>query len=104
MSKISFALTLAILCTGLVACASKPASEDDAFNRLAGQADKEIAQAEKLGFLWRDTETLLAEARKANKEGRHDDAMKLAQQTLKQAQLAQQQAQSNANAGPSYAQ
>jgi hypothetical protein len=99
MIKVPFAITLATL---LVACAGAPVQQADRFNQLAAQTENEIREAEKTGFLWRDTESLLAEARKAMSEGRHEEAMKLAEQSLRQAQLAQQQARANASAGPSY--
>lgn len=98
MNKILLAVTLA---AALAAC-STPSTDNDAFNALAAQAENEIREAEKVGFLWRDTEQLLADARQANRQGRHDEAMKLAQKALKQAELAQQQAKDNAKAGPSY--
>ncbi len=99
--KLPFAIAVACV---LAACAgtSNVPSEDESFNRLAAQTELEIRQAEKAGFLWRDTEPLLADARKAKKEGRDDEAMKLVRRALRQAQLAQQQARDNANAGPSY--
>ncbi len=100
-SVISFAALFSIS-VGLVACASGPTRDDDQFNALAAQAESEIREAEKLGFLWRDTEQYLAEARKAQHEGRVDEATTLVQKSIKQAQLAQQQARDNANARPNY--
>ncbi len=104
MIKIRFAITLAALLgasVGLVACAGA-VRDEGAFNALAVQAESEIREAEKAGFLWRDTEQLLADARKAHSEGQHDEATKLVQKSIKQAQLAQQQARDNANARPNY--
>lgn len=86
----------------LGACAGTTATPDDEFNRLAAQVESEIRAAEKTGFLWRDSERLLQDARTAQKEGRHDDARKLANRALKQAKLAQQQAQNGANTAPAY--
>ncbi len=100
MMKILFAVSFTVV---LAACASTPSpTSQDEFSRLAAQTENEIRQAEKTGFLWRDTEKLLQEARQTQKAGQHDQAMKLARQAIKQAQLAQQQAKQNANAGPVY--
>lgn len=88
--------------TALAACAGPGSTPDDEFVRFAAQVENEIRLAERSGFLWRDTEKLLSDARQAQKAGRHDEAMKLADSALKQAQLAQQQARQNANAGPQY--
>src|SRR5690348_12509346 len=102
--KLPTCIRAVIAMTGIVlaACAGGPTTEDDVFNRLAVQTDSEIRRAENTGFLWRDTEQVLADARKASREGRHNDAMELAQKALRQAQLAQQQAKDSANAVPSY--
>lgn len=81
-------------------CAPTRTTSDDEFRRLATQVESEIRLAEKAGFLWRDTERLLQDARAAQQAGRAEDATRLANAALKQAQLAQQQARDNANAGP----
>jgi hypothetical protein len=99
MTKILFAISLATLCA---ACANPPSTPETEFNRLAVQVENEIGLADKAGFLWRDTERYLEEARQARKQGREEEAVKLAQKALRQAQLAQQQAKDNANAGPTY--
>ena len=53
-------------------------------------------------MLWSTTETLLAEAKKAQAEGSHEKAYMLAQKAALEARLAQQQAQANATAQPYY--
>jgi hypothetical protein len=88
-----------LLSTALVAalagCATTPAPS--AYDRVAAQAEAEIKLASKAGFLWRDTEKLLSESKEANAKGDTDRAMKLAEEALSQAQLAQVQARENAN-------
>mgnify|MGYP000554203679 CR=1 FL=1 len=80
----------------LGACAemdTKPAaSANPELDALIASAEKEIAAAKK-GSIWRDTEKFLEAAKKAQAEGKDDEAMKLAKKALKQAQLAQKQAQ-----------
>ena len=99
MKKFLLTSALALLAS---ACAGTPDEPNDEFHRLTAQVEAEIRTTEKTGFLWRDTERLLHEARQAKQSGQVEEAMKLANQALRQAQLAQQQAQDNANAGPSY--
>ena len=86
----------------LVGCATPATTPADEFTRLAAKVENEIRVADKTGFLWRDTEGLLQSAREAQLGGRHEEAMRLANMALKQAQLAQAQARENANAGPHY--
>jgi hypothetical protein len=100
MIKPALAATLVVLT--FVACSTPPPTGEEEFSKLSLEAEKEIRAADQLGFLWRDTEKLLDDARTARKQNRHDEAMKLAQKALEQAKLAQQQAQANANAGPSF--
>jgi hypothetical protein len=97
--RIALLVALAFL---IGACARPASTPDDEFSRFAARVESEIRIAEKAGFLWRDTDKLMQDARAAQREGRYDDAMKLANQALRQAQLAQQQARKNANAGPAY--
>jgi len=78
------------------------ASANEEFSKLAAEVDREIRATEKTGFLWRDTEQFLEDARVAQLEGRYEDAKRLALQALRQAKLAQQQARDNANAAPAY--
>jgi hypothetical protein len=99
----NLALPLLVLVASLLAgCATPATTPADEFTRLAAKVENEIRVADKTGFLWRDTEGLLQSAREAQLGGRHEEAMRLANIALKQAQLAQVQARENANAGPSY--
>jgi hypothetical protein len=100
MKTISIAVTALLL----TACASPDAMSvaTDEYTRLSSQVEKEIAATEKTGFLWRDTEKLVADARTAQSQGKQDDALTLLRKALRQTQLAQKQAQDNANAGPTF--
>lgn len=101
-------LLVSVLALTICACAAGPttaAPDNDASAALEStiaQAEKEIAAANATGFLWRDTEKFLKEAKDLQKEGKSEDALKLAKKALKQAQLAQQQAKDNADAKPHY--
>lgn len=88
--------SLALALGGCAEMDTKPASATSAASTPLGEtiasAEKEIAAAKKVG-IWRDTEKFLDAAKKAKAEGKEDEAMKLAKKALKQAQLAQKQAQ-----------
>lgn len=104
------ALSLALTVTG---CAwwDGWSTKNEEYNQLIAQAENEIKLSDKTGFLWSNTEQYLKDSKeaktaadKAMKDGNSataknefDKAMKLAQQAMKQAQLAQQQARDNAN-------
>lgn len=109
MMKKSIWLAAALALT-LGACAemqSQPAVPAPAaasgaeLDTLIANADKEIAAAKKVG-IWRDTEKFLDEAKKLKAEGNIAEATKKAKKALKEAQLAQKQAQAEANAKPSF--
>lgn len=101
-------LTIVAVITTLGACSpartptNAAAVSNDEFSRLAAQVETEIRAAEKTGFLWRDTEQILRDARAAQRDGRRDEAVQLANKALRQAQQAQQQARDSANATPIY--
>lgn len=66
----------------------------------AGEAEKAIAdakdaiaKAKENNWIWRDTEKMLKEAEKAAKEGKYDEAIKLANKAKDQANLAVEQYQ-----------
>jgi len=94
-------ILISALTIALGGCAGGGASSDD-YNKVASEAEAEIAVANKMGATWRDTEKFLAESKKAAKDGDMEKAMKLANKALKQAKLAQEQAKAHANAGPWY--
>lgn len=87
---------LALTLGGCAEMDTKPADAKAApaspLDEAIASAEKEIALAKK-GSMWRDTEKFLTEAKEAKAAGKNDDAMKLAKKALKQAQLAQKQAQ-----------
>lgn len=91
MKKTLLAATLLTLIAG---CAGT--NREAEFDQLAAEADNEIKLASKAGFLWRDTEKFLSEAKAARAKGELDTALKLARKALSQARLAQQQARDNA--------
>ena len=101
-------LTIVAVISTLAACSparhptNAAAASNDEFSLLAARVETEIRAAEKTGFLWRDTEQILRDARTAQRNERHDEAVQLANKALRQAQLAQQQARDSANAAPMY--
>jgi len=95
------ALILSAALLALAGCASSgPKSEE--VGKAITDAEQAVAAANKTGFLWRDTEKFLTEAKEAQKEGKGDDALKLAKKAKKQADLAVAQAKANANPKPAY--
>lgn len=92
MKKALLASTLALALAG---CAG--AALDKEYQQVVAQAEQEIKVADQMGFLWRDTEKFLKEAKEAYAAGDKEKALKLAKKALKQAQLAQEQAKANAN-------
>lgn len=82
------------------AAATVPAANPE-LDAIIANASGEIAKAKKVG-IWRDTEKYLKEAQEARAAGKIDEAMKLAKKALREAQLAQAQAASQADAAPVY--
>ncbi len=93
------AASLAVLALG--GCAGTE-SGGPGYSELRAQAVTEIGKAKKMNALWRDTEKMLKQADAARGDMDNPKAMKLVKKALKQAKLAQKQAQDQANAGPSY--
>lgn len=85
--------------TGGTATTAAPAAPvaDPELDKLVAQAKSEIQLANKTGFLWNNTEGFLKQAEEAKAKGENDKAKKLAKKALKEAQLAQEQAKSQAN-------
>lgn len=94
---------LALTLGGCAEMDTKPAAaaSNTALDETIASAEKEIAAAKKVG-IWLDTEKFLEDAKAAKAAGKDDEAMKLAKKALKQAQLAQKQAQANTDAKPYY--
>lgn len=93
----------------LAGCAGQPpapqapqAASEKEFNDLVARAEQEIKLAAKTGFLWNNTEKFLEDAKAAQKQGDMKKAMSLAKKALDEAQLAQKQAKSQANAKADY--
>ncbi len=56
--------------------------------RVISEAEAAIAKAAKVGYEWRDTSAMLADAKTAEKEGDYNKAVALAGQAERQAQNA----------------
>lgn len=86
---------LLLLAIVLTACAGSGRSSS--YDDLYAQAQNEINVAKQMGFLWRDTERLLVDSRRAHEQGDKKLAIELAQEAIEQAVLAQQQARQQSN-------
>ena len=93
MKKPIIVAALAVTLGGCASAGKGPSSYD----LLYSQAQDEIRVAMQMGFLWSDTENLLQQSKQAQARGDKKQAKALAEQALKQAQLAQQQAREQAN-------
>lgn len=93
MKKPIIVAALAVTLGGCASAGKGPSSYD----LLYSQAQDEIRVAMQMGFLWSDTENLLQQSKQAQARGDKKRAKALAEQALKQAQLAQQQAREQAN-------
>jgi pyrimidine deaminase RibD-like protein len=93
MKKPIIVAALAVTLGGCASAGKGPSSYD----LLYSQAQDEIRVAMQMGFLWSDTENLLLKSKQAQARGDKKRAKALAEQALKQAQLAQQQAREQAN-------
>jgi hypothetical protein len=93
MKKPIIVAALAVTLGGCASAGKGPSSYD----LLYSQAQDEIRVAMQMGFLWSDTENLLLQSKQAQARGEKKRAKALAEQALKQAQLAQQQAREQAN-------
>jgi hypothetical protein len=105
MKNILIAVAVLTTVLALGACATEPtpaAAPVDEFAQLASQVEFEIAAADQAGYLWRDTEKLVNDAKTARGQGKTDEAMALLRKALRQTQLAQKQARDNVNAGPAF--
>lgn len=88
------AALLALLVTPLSSMAAS------SFDKAVKEATAEIDKAKAVGNEWRDSRKILKEAAKAEKSGKHDEAMKLVAKAKKQGTLAVAQAHEQKNAGP----
>jgi len=103
MKRSLLCLTLVI---GLAGCAGSggggSAATSDEVGKTIAQAENEIMLAKKADALWLNTEKALDAAKKAQKAGDNDAAMKYAKKAIKEAQAAQKQAADNANPKPTW--
>lgn len=93
MKKPIIVAALAVALGGCASAGKGPSSYD----LLYSQAQDEIRVTKQMGFLWSNTENLLQQSKQAQTRGDKKQAKALAEQALKQAQLAQQQAREQAN-------
>ena len=84
----------------LGACAGMQSTQE--LDDTIAQAEKEVAAAKKMNYLWRDTENFLETAKQLKADGDIDGATKQAKKALSEAKLAQKQAQDQAKARPYY--
>lgn len=91
--KNSLLLAAVILALGACATAPEPADADKAI----AAAESEIAAAKKSGNLWNNTEKFLDDAKKAQKAGDVNGAIKNAKKAMDEAKLAQVQKKEQAN-------
>jgi hypothetical protein len=97
-------LSLAAMTIVVAACASAPENvhtKGDADGAITA-AEHELGRANKLGFEWRDSAKMVKAAKEATKEGKFDEAVKLATVAKNQGKLAIDQAQAQKSAAPSY--
>lgn len=94
-------LTLASALT-LAACSSGggTSAEADEVRQAIAAAEEEKNKAAEMGFEWRDTGKFIKEAREELEAGNYDKAMELAREAEFQGEQAQEQARSQADAGP----
>jgi hypothetical protein len=93
-------IVVAGLALVLSACAGMQSTAE--LDETIAQAEKEIAAAKKVNYVWVHTERFLEEAKELKADGDIDTATKLAKKALSEAKLAQKQAQDQAEAKPSY--
>ncbi|MFO7603028.1 MAG: hypothetical protein R6X06_04345 [Gammaproteobacteria bacterium] len=81
----------------MTACAAGPTHTADQASAAIAAATAANSQAAKVNYEWRDTGKMIKEAEKASKEGKFDDAVKLAKKAERQAKnaLAQYEEQKN---------
>jgi hypothetical protein len=93
-------LLISAFVVALSACG--PNYDAMSYDELVKNANKEIAAAKDMKYLWRDTEKEMKKAAKLKKEGKEADAKKAVRKALDQALLAQKQAKAEANPKVSY--
>ncbi len=94
---------LAILTLAVGGCATHMAQRHPTAAQTIAAAENAVDSAHKAHVdLWINTTKYIEEAKELNSAGKTTDAMNLANKALAEVRLAEQQAQNNFNAGPSY--
>ncbi len=96
------ALLVAAIALTLSACSSSPEvsrTKDDATASITAAQDAN-KRAKKVNYEWRDTGKIIKKAKKAQKDGNFDMAVKLADKAKRQAQKAYKQYLEQRNAKP----
>ncbi len=94
---------LAVLTLAVGGCATHVAQSGQTVDQTIAAAEQAVSSAHKTHVdLWITTAKYVEEAKKLNSEGKADEARNLANKALEEVRLAEQQAQNNFNAGPSY--
>jgi len=103
MKKLALLVAAIALSLTLTACGSSPDTshnKDDATSSILA-AENANKKAKKVNYEWRDTGKIIKKAKKAQKEGNFDMAVKLADKAKRQAQLAYKQYLEQREAKPS---
>lgn len=105
MKKLPTIVAATLLGFSMTACATGDASKSAA----AGGAEAAISAAKaankgakSVGYEWRDTGKMIKKAEKLAKEGKTEEAIKLAKKAEMQGKVAQKQAASQKDAGPRF--
>jgi hypothetical protein len=104
--KTTWVIAIALLALGGCATTGARPTAASANNRAADQAiakaQAAVAKTTAMGALWTTTAQDLKKAEQARTAGKSAQAIRLANEVLQQTELAQAQARSQVNAGPSY--
>jgi hypothetical protein len=86
-----------VLAAMVLALGATGAAYSGEFKDTVAKAEAKMKEAKKADFLWRDTGKILKKAKKAQKAGDTEKALKGAKKALQQAELAIQQSKDQAN-------
>lgn len=94
MKKYLVAAVMALFlaaCAGTAARDNPGAPEAQEATQAIKEAEAAAEKADSVGYLWRDTEDMIKEAKKAAEEENYDKAVKLAEEARRQSELGYQQ-------------
>ncbi len=91
MSRVIFAALLASILVGCNGVKSSPSYNMIDSNRVIKEAETAIAEVAKVGYEWRDTSAMLADAKAANEAKDYNKAVELAGRAERQAIAAYKQ-------------